>query len=208
MTQWLTFKGLTDYNAAEILMNEYVDKVINYETENTILLLEHNEVYTFGVSTQEGEVLNNNTDIPIVSTNRGGRVTYHGPGQRIIYPIIDLRKDQDIKKFVRNLQNWIVATLQQLGVETELIENSPGVWVYNNFSGQYSKIASLGIRLKKWITYHGIAVNICPNLLRFNDIVSCGIKNLSVTSLKILNKSCTFDEFDIALKGEYEKFFL
>ena len=207
MTQWVNFKGITDYKKASIIMDQYVEEAIDYKNKNTILLFEHNEVYTLGVSSQENEVSNSKLEIPIIKTNRGGKITYHGPGQRIIYPIIDLRQDRDIKKFVKNLENWIVATLQHFDIQSEIIANSPGVWVKNS-SHIYSKIASLGIRLKKWVTYHGLAININPNLSRFNDIEACGVKNLSITSLKDLNRNVTFDEFDLKLKHEYKNFFI
>ena len=207
MTQWVNFKGITDYEKASIIMDQYVEGVVDYKSENTILLFEHNEVYTFGASSQENEINSLNLSIPGIKTNRGGKITYHGPGQRIIYPIIDLRQDKDIRKFVKNLEHWIVATLQHFDIEAEIIENSPGVWVKNGFNA-YSKIASLGVRLKKWVTYHGVAMNIDSNLSRFNDIEACGIKNLSVTSLKNLNINVTFDEFDLKLKHEYKNFFI
>lgn len=204
---WITLLELTDYNQAIEIMNQYVDDIIIGSREETILLLEHDDVYTAGSSSLESELLNSN-NIPVIYTRRGGKFTYHGRGQRVIYPILDLKSSnrvKDVKLYVRNLESWIINTLASLGVEAYTIDGMVGIWV--GCAKNPAKIAAIGVRVKKWVTYHGIAINISTDLNKFNGIIPCGINNFSVTSLQKLGINSSFDEFDKLLKQEFGKIF-
>ncbi|RTK92504.1 MAG: lipoyl(octanoyl) transferase LipB [Rickettsiales bacterium] len=204
---WITLPELTDYNQAIEIMNQYVEDIIIGTGPETILLLEHDDVYTAGSSSLESELLNNN-NIPVIYTGRGGKFTYHGQGQRVIYPILDLKnanRVKDIKLYVRNLENWIINTLALINIKAYTIKGMVGIWVGD--SKGPAKIAAIGVRVKKWVTYHGIAINISTDLNKFNGIIPCGINNFSVTSLEKLGINISFDEFDKLLKQEFRKVF-
>ena len=203
--RWITLPGLTDYNDSLKLMEQTVDKIINGEPE-IIYLLEHEDVYTAGTSYKPEELLNNN--IPVIYTGRGGRFTYHGPGQRIIYPILNLGKNQqtkDIKLYVRKLEKWIINTLLRFDIKAYTMDNMIGIWT--DYQDTKAKIAAIGIRVKKWVTYHGIAVNINTDLTKFRGIIPCGINNFPVTSLKELKGEISMEKFDLVLKEEFDKIF-
>lgn len=204
---WITLSNLTDYSQAIEMMNQYVEDVIIGTRKETILLLEHNDVYTAGSSSLAGELLKTN-NIPVIYTRRGGKFTYHGQGQRVIYPILDLRNSnrvKDIKLYVHNLENWIINILALIGIKAYTINGMVGIWV--GCSKNPAKIAAIGVRVKKWVTYHGIAINISTDLNKFNGIIPCGINNFSVTSLQELGIDISFDEFDKLLKQEFGKVF-
>jgi len=147
-----------------------------------LFFVEHAPVYTLGSSAEAGDVLGD--DIPAVEVGRGGQVTYHGPGQRVIYPILDLRKrGRDLRAHVNNLQYWVIAALQELGVRGHLADDI-GVWV-NTPTGE-AKIAAVGVRVRQWVTFHGLALNVAPDLSHYAGIVPCGIRDKGVTSLAAL----------------------
>lgn len=204
--QWIILPGLTEYNFGLKLMEQSVDKIINGGQE-IIYLLEHNDVYTAGTSYKPQELLNN-IDIPVIYTGRGGRFTYHGPGQRIIYPILNLAKKQrtkDIKLYVKKLEEWIINTLLKFNIKAYTMDNMVGIWT--DCQGTKAKIAAIGIRVRKWVAYHGIAVNIDTDLTKFQGIIPCGINNFPVTSLKELKGEISLEEFDLVLKEEFNKIF-
>ena len=206
MPEWISLPGLIPYNEALDLMEQRLYDIINTTKNETVFLLEHVDVYTAGTSYNDTELLD--TKIPLIYTGRGGKLTYHGPGQRIIYPVLDLRKlkrVRDIKLYVRNLEQWIINTLLQLGFKAYTIKDMVGIWILHNNTP--SKIAAIGIRVKKWVTYHGIAVNISTNLKNYSSIIPCGIENFPVTSLNNLGVEISMQDFDYILKEEFKKIF-
>lgn len=189
-------------------MHSYVEEIIVGTKDESIILTEHSDVYTAGSSYKDAELINAG-DIPVIYTGRGGKFTYHGPGQRVIYPLIDLNKGnrvKDIKHYVRNLEQWIINSLYLLGVTAFTINGSVGIWV-SDPSGNRAKIGAIGIRVKKWVTYHGIAVNIHTDLSKYQGIIPCGINNFSVTSLEKIGVKISLNDFDIILKQEFKKIF-
>lgn len=217
MTAWQTFNKVIKYTDALDMMEEQLGHVINGEESDTIYLLEHDHVYTAGTSAKDSELLTNNKNIPVIHVGRGGKYTYHGPGQRIIYPIIDLRKKErgrDLKLYVRQLEDWIIATLGYFELECYIIPGKVGIWTdIKNSSTQTentrvpAKIGAIGIRVRKWVTYHGIAVNISNDLDMYRGIIPCGISDFPVTSMHALGKTISMIDFDLALKQEYKKIF-
>ena len=206
MPEWITLPGLTPYNEALELMEHRLHNVIETAKDETVFLLEHPDVYTAGTSYSDTELLDNK--IPVIYTGRGGKFTYHGPGQRVIYPILDLRKPgrtRDIKLYVRNLEQWIINTLLQLGLKAYTIKDMVGIWILHDDIP--SKIAAIGVRVKKWVTYHGIAVNITTNLENYSGIIPCGIENFPVTSLNKLGVEISMQDFGSILKEEFKKIF-
>ena len=201
MTIWITKNELIEYNHGLKLMDDAARNIILNNSPNVIFLLEHSDVFTTGASSKEQKSPIDN--IPLIQTNRGGKITYHGPGQRIIYPIIDLRDIRDIKKYIVTLQEWIIASLKHFKINALILEGYPGVWVYDNYN--YKKIASIGIRVKKWVAYHGIAININNNMDYFNKIEACGIRDIQMISMAQLGINTSLEEFDDILKVEYIK---
>lgn len=202
---WLEFKDLVDYQDALTLMEKKVERVIQDPKEECVFLLEHKDVYTAGTSSIKEELINNN-NIPVIFTGRGGKLTYHGKGQLIIYPILSLaNREKDIKHYVHNLEQWIILTFAELGVEAYTMKNLVGIWV-DTLSGP-AKIAAIGIRVRKWVTYHGIAVNIATNLDMYKGIIPCGIKEFSVTSLLKIGIKIQNHEIIPILKTKFEMLF-
>ena len=195
---WKVSSGLTDYNTAINMMNKYIKDIKVSKLSDIIWLLEHNPVYTCGTSAKKNHLINiKNT--PVINCNRGGQVTYHGPGQRIIYVMLNLNnREKDVRKYVRTLEEWMIISLKKFGVDSFISKDRIGLWV-NGPKGE-SKIGALGVRISKWITSHGISININPNLDYYNGIIPCGLKNYPVTSLKELGYNITMDEFDEVIK--------
>ncbi|MGC0371897.1 MAG: hypothetical protein DGJ47_000598 [Rickettsiaceae bacterium] len=207
MTKWITIKELIDYNTAMEQMLSYVDEmIVNPDQENKILLLEHNEVYTAGLSYKDEEIIDVG-NIPVIYSRRGGKFTYHGPGQRVIYPVINLRQQKDIKLYVRKLEQWIINSLKYFDIIAFTIEGLVGIWVKDQHN-QPAKIAAIGIKVTRWVAYHGIAVNIHTDISKFSRIIPCGIRNYSVTSLQELGVNISFEEFDSVLKKEFDNIFI
>ncbi|MEI7668551.1 MAG: lipoyl(octanoyl) transferase LipB [Pseudomonadota bacterium] len=192
--EWKISSQLIEYEDAVSFMEERVNQIKNNESQEMIWLLEHPPLYTAGSSAKTSDLLDNN-GLKIYQTGRGGQYTYHGPGQRIAYIMLDLRKrTQDVRVFVKNLEDSIINTLAVFGIKGEIREGRVGVWVKSENSE--AKIAAIGIRIRKWITYHGIAVNINPDLSNYNGIVPCGISQYGVTSFAELGIKTTLKEFD------------
>lgn len=201
MTIWQKLQGFIPYNDALGLMEKNLKEVIGGTQVDTVMLLEHQEVYTYGTNANQNDLLNAE-NIPVISTGRGGKFTYHGPGQRVIYPIIDLRpKKQDLHLYIKYLERWIINTLAHFSIQAYIVPGRVGIWVHDN--GTAAKIGAIGVRVRKWVTYHGIAVNISPDLSKFDGIVPCGISDAPVTSLKKLGLDITMQEFDSQLKIEF-----
>lgn len=201
--------GLIDYKTAWDLQLEQVEKRKSGEAENTVFLCEHNHVYTFGKSANQANLLINDTFLQNIGAQkfeieRGGDITYHGPGQLVGYPIIDLHELQiGVKKYVFLLEEAIIQTLQQFGIETERIEGLTGIWLT---SGPPRKIAAIGIKVSRGITMHGFALNINTDLSYFQHIVPCGITDKDVTSMqKELGKEIDFEEVSAVFAAVFEK---
>ena len=161
-------------------------------------MLEHPPLYTSGTSAKAEDLLNPGT-FPVYAAGRGGEFTYHGPGQRVAYVMLDLnRRGRDLRAFVQALEGWIIAALGEFGLEAGVREGRIGVWVRTP-SGGDAKIAAIGIRVRKWVSFHGISLNVAPNLKHFDGIVPCGIRDFGVTSLSDLGLAVTMDEVDAAL---------
>lgn len=171
-----------------------------------VWLLEHPPLYTAGTSADPSDLLT--SQFPVLETGRGGEYTYHGPGQRVAYVMLDLKKHQqapDIKKYVCQLEEWVIRSLAHFGIKGERREGRIGIWVVTP-SGE-KKIAAVGVRIRHWVTYHGIAINVHPDLSHFNGIVPCGIREFGVTSFQNLGKSISMKELDAVLRQEFEGVF-
>ena len=168
-------------------LEDRLSLVFNNKNKELIWTLQHNEIYTAGTSYKESEILNKS--IKVIKTNRGGKITYHGPGQLICYFVIDLRnKKKDIRNFVCVIEKTIIQTLKDFNIETFADRKNVGIWVKNN--NKIEKVAAIGIRVSKWIAYHGFSININNDLNKYNNIIPCGIEDKGVTNLKsIINQS-------------------
>lgn len=161
-------------------------------------LLEHPHLYTGGTSADAHELLDPHS-LPVYSTGRGGRYTYHGPGQRVIYALCDLRRrDRDVRAHVWRLEEWVIRALRELGVTGERREGRIGIWVARD--GQEEKIAAIGVRVRRWITFHGLALNVNPDLSKYRGIVPCGLGDFGVTSLHALGVRVSMSETDAAFR--------
>ena len=209
--EWIKSSNPLDYKIALVRMEGIVDKIISGDEQETIWLLEHNEIYTAGTSTKDIH-LENVKGAPIIKTNRGGQLTFHGPGQRIIYLMVNLERfSYDIRKYVSFLEQLIMNTLYEFNISTHRWDKAIGVWTYKQINSrkivkkERHKIASIGIRVRKKIAFHGISVNIYPNLDFFDKIVPCGLENSKATSVKELGVKVSYNDFDEALKFNFEK---
>ncbi len=188
-----------DYIDSLKIMEKRVEEInSNYEKE-LIWFLSHDHIYTMGTSGNKKEV-HSKIDIPLIKTNRGGKITYHGPGQRIIYFLIDLKKrKKDIRKFVSSIENAAIRLLKEYDLKATTYPNRIGIWITKNKDTKLSKeqkIGAIGLRLKKWTTYHGLSFNINPDLRYFEKIDACGIKEYSATSMDALGIKINNKEFD------------
>lgn len=212
--EWLVSDGLIPYPFAIEEMENRIAKIAAGEANERIWLLEHPPIYTAGTSAIKSDLLAPDR-FPVYQTGRGGEFTYHGPGQRVIYVMLDLkRRKQDVRSFISALEEWIIRTLAEFNVKGERREDRVGVWVVrpdrpatkkNEFAED--KIAAIGIRLRKWVSFHGIALNVEPDLEHYSGIVPCGISDHGVTSLVDLGLPVTLTDVDIALKNNFEKIF-
>jgi lipoyl(octanoyl) transferase len=204
--EWKQKKSLINYNQSLSDMKEVVDKLSKGEADEQIWFLEHYPVYTGGSSSDISELVNSN-QFPVIQVGRGGKYTYHGPGQRIVYLMLDLKKRNlcDLKQYVFLLEEIIMKILADIGIQSFRKNEYIGVWVKHG--DQDKKIAAIGVRVTKWITYHGLAFNINPDLSHYNGIIPCGIQDFGITSLKELNKEITNSEFDNYFKQNFEKVF-
>ncbi|MFL2810855.1 MAG: lipoyl(octanoyl) transferase LipB [Paracoccaceae bacterium] len=212
--EWKKSAGLVPYEQAVEWMERRVEQIIAGEASEVIWLLEHPPLYTAGTSSNEKDLIDPNR-FPVFKTKRGGQYTYHGPGQRVVYVILDVAKrGRDTRKFVKNLEIWVINTLAKLNVVGEIREGRVGVWVQrpdlpklpSGFIAEH-KIASIGIRLRKWVSFHGISINLEPNLDHFSGIIPCGIDSFGVTSLSDLGQKVTLNELDIILRKEFTNLF-
>jgi len=208
--EWRIAEGLTPYEAAVAFMEARAQAIAEGEAPELVWLVEHPPLYTAGTSAQDGDLVE--ARFPVHRTGRGGQFTYHGPGQRVAYVMLDLkRRNPDVRAFVAALEDWITATLAAFNIRGERREDRVGVWVArpDKGAGAEDKIAAIGIRLRRWVTFHGISLNVEPELDHFAGIVPCGISaaRYGVTSLVDLGLPVTMPEADIALRSAFEEIF-
>ncbi|MFI0394793.1 lipoyl(octanoyl) transferase LipB [Paracoccus jiaweipingae] len=212
--EWLTAPGLTPYPQAVAFMENRVAQILAGTAPELIWLVEHPPLYTAGTSAQARD-LTDPDRFEVFQAGRGGQYTYHGPGQRVIYVMLDLnRRGRDVRAFVQRLEGWVIDTLSAFNVTGELREGRVGVWIARPDKpalpdGQMheDKIAAIGIKLRRWVSFHGISVNVEPDLGHFGGIVPCGISGHGVTSLVDLGLPVTMDDLDAALKDSFARHF-
>ena len=214
MVEWIISDGLTDYQQAVDWMEARATAIAEGRAKEAIWLVEHPPIYTAGTSAQAADLTDPHR-FPVYSTSRGGQYTYHGPGQRVAYVLLDVgARGRDVRKFVQQLEAWVIATLDEFNVKGEIREGRVGVWVTRDdkpktTTGQprEDKIAAIGIRLRKWVSFHGISLNLDPDLTHFDGIIPCGITDHGVTSLVDLGLPVTMDDLDLALRRRFEMVF-
>lgn len=208
---WIISDGLTPYDQAVAFMEARVQAIHEGRENELVWLVEHPPLYTAGTSAQSGDLVEPDR-FPVFETGRGGEYTYHGPGQRVAYVMVDLKRRQpDVRAFVAALEAWVIGTLDRFNVRGERREDRVGVWVQrpekaSSVPGMIAedKIAAIGIRLRKWVSFHGVSINVEPELDHYSGIVPCGISAHGATSLVDLGLPVTMDDLDIALKAEFE----
>lgn len=213
--EWVVADGRVPYIEAVAVMESHVACMVAGEAPERVWLVEHPPLYTAGTSARDADL--RAARFPVHGTGRGGQYTYHGPGQRVAYAMLDLnRRKRDVRAFVAALESWIVGTLAELDIRGERREDRVGVWVARpdkapapDGSPAEDKVAAIGIRLRRWVSYHGIAVNVAPELDHFGGIVPCGIVSAQhgVTSLADLGRIITMPEFDMLLRRAFEEVF-
>ena len=214
MLKWMKTEKFIDYPDALEQMEQIVSGLISGNDLEHVWLLEHPELYTAGTSANLSDLIDPDL-FPVYSSQRGGQYTYHGPGQRIAYTMLDLNKrGKDVRKYVHSLEEWIIQTLAEFDIKGERRKDRVGVWVVRDdkppsSSGQFleDKIAAVGVRLRKWISFHGIAINVDPNLNHYKGIVPCGIQQHGVTSLADLGLKVTIEDLDKALIKTFNNVF-
>ena len=208
--EWITSDGLVPYQEALDFMEARVAAIRAGNAAECIWLLEHPPLYTAGTSAKTEDLVDPDR-FPVFEARRGGQYTYHGPGQRVAYVMLDVdRRGRDVRCFVRDLEHWIIATLAEFNVTGEIRPGRVGVWVARpekaplpDGSPREDKIAAIGIRLRKWVSFHGISINVEPDLSHFDGIVPCGITGHGVTSLVDLGLPVTTDDLDVALRQNF-----
>ena len=214
MVDWIKSEELVDFSHSISWMEKRAVQIYTQERSECVWLLQHPPIYTAGTSAKIKD-LKDPDRFPVIKTSRGGQYTYHGPGQRVIYVMLDLNKrGKDIKKYVKNLEIWVIRSLAKLEITGETRSGRVGIWVSRpnkpslpDGSVREDKIAAIGVRLKKWITYHGISINVNPDLSHFNGIVPCGISNQGITSFEDLDNRNNINDLDNCLKETFEEVF-
>ncbi len=205
--EWKTSKEPVEYEDVLKQMEARVAAIHAGQAEELVWLLEHPPLYTAGTSAKESDLLD--PRFPVYETGRGGQYTYHGPGQRVTYVMLDLKKHQqhpDIKQYIYNLEAWIIRSLAAFDIQGERREGRIGIWV-NGSEGE-KKIAAIGVRIRHWITFHGISLNVSPDLSHYDGIVPCGISDAGVTSMaELLDRDVAMAELDEALKAAWPDIF-
>lgn len=205
--EWRVSPGLTDYLDAVKLMEDRVASIRQADASEMVWLLEHKPIYTAGTSAKPKDLLSPDR-FPVYDSGRGGQYTYHGPGQRVAYVMLDLkRRGPDIAQLVCNLEKWLKDTLACFGVTGETRTGRVGTWVARPDGSGEDKIAAVGVRVRRWVSYHGISLNVNPDLEHYNGIVPCGVAEHGVTSLAQLGVTATMAEVDVALKKSFVPIF-
>ncbi|MGZ3366157.1 MAG: lipoyl(octanoyl) transferase LipB [Caulobacteraceae bacterium] len=207
---WAVSTTPVPYPEAVAAMHERVEAIVDGRAGELVWLLEHPPLYTAGISAKPADLIDPGR-VPVFETERGGQFTYHGPGQRVAYVMLDLReRGRDVRKFVQSLEAWVIGALAEFNVEGEIREGRVGVWVERRTPGspqRDDKIAAIGVKLRKWVSFHGISLNVEPDLSHFAGIVPCGISEHGVTSLVDLGLPVGLDEADAALRLSFERVF-
>ena len=204
--EWSVAPEPVPYPDAVASMEERVAAILSLQAPEQVWLLEHPPLYTAGTSAQADDLLDP-LGLPIFKSGRGGQYTYHGPGQRVAYAMLDLagRGRMDLRCFVRDLEQWLIDTLAAFGVAGQRREGRVGIWVETG--GGEAKIAAIGVRVRRWVTFHGVSLNVDPDLAHYRGIVACGIREHGVTSLAALGVDATMDEVDRALQRSFDETF-
>jgi lipoyl(octanoyl) transferase len=208
--EWRIEPGLTAYPGAVAFMEDRAAAIADGRARELVWLVEHPPIYTAGTSAQDSDLLD--ACFPVFKTGRGGQFTYHGPGQRVGYVMLDLkRRGSDVRRFVRDLEEWLIRTLAAFNVRGERREGRVGIWVaresHKEIGCREDKIAAIGVRVRKWVTFHGVSFNVDPDLTHFSGIVPCGISEHGVTSLHNLGILVSMSDVDIAMKTAFEEVF-
>ena len=211
MTGWAISEGLTGYSEAVAAMEDRVEAILAGAADELVWLVEHPPLYTRGASAKPGDLLDPDR-FPVFDTRRGGQFTYHGPGQRVAYAMLDLSKrGRDVKQFVCSLEQWVIDTLAEFNLKGERRAGRVGVWIDRSRAGvvREDKIAAIGVRLKRWVSFHGISLNVEPDLSHFGGITPCGVSDpgLGVTSLADLGQLIPMHDVDVALRRAFAKSF-
>ena len=202
--EWRVSDGLVAYEESLAFMEERAAAIRSGEASECVWLLQHPPVFTAGTSANPAELINP-LDFPVYEAGRGGRYTYHGPGQRVGYVMLDLdKRGRDVRRLVHSLEQWIIAALGELGIDAHRAPGRIGIWVGEG--ERESKIAALGIRVKRWVTLHGFSINVDPDLSHFGGIVPCGISEFGVTSIAAEGKEMPMSGVDAALKRSFHRF--
>ena len=211
MIDWITSDGLTPYRDALAFMEARAEAIARKAAPECVWLVEHPPLYTAGTSAKPADLVDPGR-FDVFEARRGGQYTYHGPGQRVVYVMLDVAaRGRDVRCFVRDLESWVIATLAEFNVRGEIRPGRVGVWVTRpdrpampDGSLAEDKIAAIGIRLRKWVSFHGLSINVEPDLGHFDGIVPCGIREHGVTSLVDLGLPVTMNDLDLALRRQFD----
>ena len=214
LVEWQHLPGLAPYAETLAAMEARAEAIHHGTAPEAIWLLEHPPLYTAGTSAK-AEDLTDPERFPVHAVGRGGQYTYHGPGQRVIYVMLDVgKRGRDVRCFVRDMENWVIATLAEFNVKGEIRPGRVGVWVTRpdktpnpDGSPREDKIAAIGVKIRRWVSFHGISINVEPDLSHFSGIVPCGIRDHGVTSLVDLGLPVTMADLDAALQRTFPRFF-
>ena len=205
LPEWVVRPGLLSYPEAVAAMEERATAIAEARAPERVWLVEHPPIYTAGTSAKDSDLID--ARFPVFRTGRGGQFTYHGPGQRVGYVMLDLkRRKADVRAYVRDLEEWLIRTLAQFNIRGERREGRVGIWVARG-RGREDKIAAIGVRVRRWVTFHGVSLNVDPDLDHFTGIVPCGISEHGVTSLHDLGLLATMAEADAALRSAWDEVF-
>ena len=205
--EWTVADGPVSYPEAVAAMEARAAAIAGGTAPEQVWLLEHDPIYTAGTSARDTDLVD--ARFPVFQTGRGGQYTYHGPGQRVGYVMLNLKhRGPDVRAYVHTLEDWLIATLAEFAVKGERRAGRVGIWVARGaHTGREDKIAALGVRIRRWVSFHGVALNVDPDLTHFSGIVPCGIREHGVTSLAALGGTATMGDVDAALKKNFQKVF-
>jgi lipoyl(octanoyl) transferase len=206
---WMRSPGPVPYPDAVAAMEQRADAIHRIGAAEAVWLLEHPPLYTAGTSARPDDLLTPGR-FPVFQSGRGGQFTYHGPGQRVAYLMLDLsRRGKDVRQFVRTIERWTIDALAELGVAGTCREGRTGIWIARPEKGPLAedKIAAIGIRVRRWVSFHGVSVNVDPDLSHYDGIVACGVRDQGVTSLRDLGSKASMADMDTALRATFPRHF-
>ena len=204
--EWKITNSLVPYQSSVEAMEQRVAAIRTGAARELVWLLEHPAIYTRGSSANEDELLRT-PRFPVFDTGRGGRYTYHGPGQRVIYAMLDLtRHGSDVRSYINKLEQWLIDTLSEFDINAERRLGRVGIWISGR-DGRDLKIGAIGVRVRRWISFHGASLNVAPDLEHYDDIVPCGVWDQGITSITSLGMKLTMSDVDSALRYNFEKHF-